>query len=120
MVASPEHIFAMKALAARARDIDDLRSLAALAAVYTVDDALRICRDFYPNEEVSSRAVSDGVSHHGRHRRICKPWFWSSRTSRQRTAVTAAPVSSDRRTTGQSALSLKSCAKPASPCGLYS
>lgn len=57
MVASPEHIFAMKALAARARDIDDLRSLAALAAVYTVDDALRICRDFYPDEEVSSRAL---------------------------------------------------------------
>ena len=40
-----------------ARDIDDLRSLAALAAVYTVDDALRICRDFYPDEEVSSRAL---------------------------------------------------------------
>jgi hypothetical protein len=57
MVASPEHIFAMKALAARTRDIDDLRSLSALAAVHTVDDALRICRDFYPDEEVSSRAL---------------------------------------------------------------
>ena len=31
MVASPEHIFAMKALAARVRDIDDLRRLAELA-----------------------------------------------------------------------------------------
>ncbi|TYC19064.1 hypothetical protein, partial [Micromonospora sp. MP36] len=31
MAASPEHIFAMKALAARARDVDDLRTLAALA-----------------------------------------------------------------------------------------
>jgi len=29
MAASPEHVFAMKALAARARDIDDLRLLAA-------------------------------------------------------------------------------------------
>jgi predicted nucleotidyltransferase len=55
MVALPERIFAMKALAARTRDIDDLRSLAALADVRTVDDALRICRDFYPDEEVSSR-----------------------------------------------------------------
>ncbi|MDT5024732.1 MAG: hypothetical protein QOE61_1158 [Micromonosporaceae bacterium] len=55
MVASPEHIFAMKALAARSRDIDDLRSLAPLADVHTVDYALRICRDFYPDEEVSSR-----------------------------------------------------------------
>src|SRR5439155_21599649 len=46
MVASPEHIFAMKALAARARDVDDLRSLATLAGGHTVDDALRICTDF--------------------------------------------------------------------------
>jgi hypothetical protein len=45
----------MKALAARTRDIDDLRSLGALAGVHTVDDALRICGDFYPDEEVSSR-----------------------------------------------------------------
>ncbi len=56
MVASPEHIFAMKALAARIRDIDDLRSLAKLAGVRTVADALGICGDFYPDEEVSSRA----------------------------------------------------------------
>jgi predicted nucleotidyltransferase len=55
MVASPEHIFAMKALAARARDVDDLRHLAELAGVRTVDDALRICTDFYPDEDVSSR-----------------------------------------------------------------
>jgi predicted nucleotidyltransferase len=56
MAASPEHIFAMKALAARTRDVDDLRRLAELAAVGTVDDALRICRDFYPDEEPSPRA----------------------------------------------------------------
>jgi len=29
---------------------------AALVGVHTVDDALRICRDFYPDDEVSSRA----------------------------------------------------------------
>lgn len=56
MVASPEHIFAMKALAARTRDIDDLRSLAALVDIHTVEDALRVCRDFYPDEEISLRA----------------------------------------------------------------
>ena len=56
MVASPEHIFAMKALAARTRDIDDMRSLAKLVGVHTVADALRICRDFYPDEEISLRA----------------------------------------------------------------
>jgi hypothetical protein len=58
MVASPEHIFAMKALAARTRDIDDLRSLATLAGVRTVDDALKLCRDFYPDEEIPSCARS--------------------------------------------------------------
>ncbi len=55
MAASPEHIFAMKALAARTRDVDDLRRLAELAGVATVDDALQICHDFYPDEEPSPR-----------------------------------------------------------------
>jgi hypothetical protein len=57
MAASPHHIFAMKALAARTRDVDDLRSLAPLAGVESVEDALRLCRDFYPDEAVSSRAL---------------------------------------------------------------
>lgn len=57
MVASPEHIFAMKALAARTRDVDDLRRLAELAEVHTVDDARRLCRDFYPDEAISPRAL---------------------------------------------------------------
>jgi predicted nucleotidyltransferase len=57
MAASPEHIFAMKALAARARDVDDLRTLAALAKVATVDDAVRLCSDFYPDEAISPRAM---------------------------------------------------------------
>ena len=46
----------MKALAARVRDVDDLRSLAKLAGVESVEDALRICRDFFPNEALSPRA----------------------------------------------------------------
>jgi hypothetical protein len=55
MVASPEHIFAMKALAARTRDVEDLRHLATLAGIRTVDDALRVCRDFYADEDISAR-----------------------------------------------------------------
>jgi predicted nucleotidyltransferase len=55
MVASPEHIFAMKALAARSRDIDDLRHLARLANIRTVDDALRVCRDFFADDDISVR-----------------------------------------------------------------
>jgi hypothetical protein len=56
MVASPEHIFAMKALAARVRDLDDLRTLAVLAGVASADDAARPCSEFYPDEEISPRA----------------------------------------------------------------
>jgi hypothetical protein len=41
--ASPRHIFAMKALAARTRDVDDLRLLAAMIGVDSADTALR-CR----------------------------------------------------------------------------
>jgi hypothetical protein len=57
MAASPEHIFAMKALAARTRDVDDLRALAGLARVTTVDDAIRLCSDFYPDEAISPRGM---------------------------------------------------------------
>jgi predicted nucleotidyltransferase len=56
MVASPEHIFAMKGLAARTRDIDDLRHLATLAGIRSVDEALRVCLDFYADEDISARA----------------------------------------------------------------
>src|SRR5229473_2977953 len=40
MAASPQHIFAMKALAARTRDIDDLRLLAGLIEVDSAETAL--------------------------------------------------------------------------------
>lgn len=56
MVASPEHIFAMKVLAARTRDIDDLRQLATLTGVHTIDDALNVCRTFFADEDISTRA----------------------------------------------------------------
>jgi len=50
MAASPAHVFAMKARAARTRDIDDLRLLAGIIGVDSAGTALRICADFYPDE----------------------------------------------------------------------
>ena len=58
MAASPAHIFAMKALAARTRDIDDLRLLADIVGVESADEALQICVDFYPDEPVPQRSVA--------------------------------------------------------------
>jgi hypothetical protein len=56
--ASPRHIFAMKALAARTRDIDDLRLLADIIGVDTAETALQICAEFFPEEEVPPRAAA--------------------------------------------------------------
>jgi hypothetical protein len=58
MAASPRHIFAMKALAARTRDIDDLRLLAGIVGVESADAALQICANFYPDEPVSGSSQS--------------------------------------------------------------
>ena len=58
MAASPAHVFAMKARAARTRDIDDLRLLADIIGVNSADTALRICADFYPDEPVSPRSAA--------------------------------------------------------------
>jgi hypothetical protein len=58
MAASPDHIFAMKALAARTRDIDDLRLLADILGVETPDQALQICERFYPDEPVPQRSAA--------------------------------------------------------------
>jgi hypothetical protein len=58
MAASPDHIFAMKAFAARTRDIDDLRLLAGILGVESADAALQICADFYPDEAVPPRSAA--------------------------------------------------------------
>jgi len=58
MAASPTHVFAMKARAARTRDIDDLRLLAGIIGVDSAGTALRICADFYPDEPVSPRSAA--------------------------------------------------------------
>jgi hypothetical protein len=56
--ASPPHIFAMKALAARARDVDDLRVLADIIGVKSAGEALQTCADFYPDEPLPQRSVA--------------------------------------------------------------
>jgi len=58
MAASPANVFAMKARAARTRDVDDLRLLADIIGVNSADIALRICADFYPDEPVSPRSAA--------------------------------------------------------------
>jgi predicted nucleotidyltransferase len=56
--ASPRHIFAMKALAARTRDIDDLRLLGGMIGVKSAETALRICAEFFPDETISPRSAA--------------------------------------------------------------
>jgi Nucleotidyltransferase of unknown function (DUF6036) len=58
MAASPQHIFAMKALAARVRDVDDLRLLTEIAGIESADEAIQICADFYPDEPLSQRSAA--------------------------------------------------------------
>ncbi|WP_203898489.1 DUF6036 family nucleotidyltransferase [Virgisporangium aliadipatigenens] len=55
MAASPEHVFAMKAFAARSRDEDDLRRLADIIGVSSVAAALALCERFFPAEPLSTR-----------------------------------------------------------------
>lgn len=56
MAASPEHVFAMKAFAARGRDEDDLRALASIIGITTLEAALDVCAQFFPDEELPPRS----------------------------------------------------------------
>jgi predicted nucleotidyltransferase len=56
--ASAGHIFAMKALAARERDIDDLRSLANIIGIKTAHAATAVVREFYPDEPIPPRSAA--------------------------------------------------------------
>jgi hypothetical protein len=53
--ASPEHLLAMKALAARPRDAQDIRQLAEVLNLHTVPDVLALVRDVFPEEEPPAR-----------------------------------------------------------------
>lgn len=53
--ASPEHLLAMKALAARPRDAQDIRQLAEMLNLHTVGDVMALVRDIFPEEEPPAR-----------------------------------------------------------------
>jgi len=54
--ASPEHLLAMKVLAARRRDADDIRFLVERLSLTTVEEVLALCAEVFPDEEVPARA----------------------------------------------------------------
>jgi hypothetical protein len=56
MAASPEHVFAMKAFAARSRDEDDLRTLAKIIGLVGLGAALEVCERFFPGEPLPPRS----------------------------------------------------------------
>jgi predicted nucleotidyltransferase len=54
--ASPEHLLAMKVLAARRRDADDIRFLVRHLGLSTPEAILGVCAEVFPDEEVPARA----------------------------------------------------------------
>lgn len=54
--ASPEHLLAMKVLAARRRDVEDIRILVRHLRLGSVNDVLSVCADVFPEEPVPDRA----------------------------------------------------------------
>ena len=74
---SPRHIFAIKALAVRTHDIDDLRLLAGIVGVESVDAALQICANFYPDEPVSPDPPPRSANYSADHSTsgICPPRY---------------------------------------------
>ena len=54
--ASPEHLLAMKVLAARRRDGDDIRFLIDRLSLASVDQVLAICTEVFPDQPVPDRA----------------------------------------------------------------
>jgi hypothetical protein len=54
--ASPEHLLAMKVLAARRRDADDIRFLVKHLQLGSANDVLALCAEIFPEEPVPDRA----------------------------------------------------------------
>jgi len=54
--ASPRHLLAMKVLAARRRDVEDIRFLVGRLGLASVDDVLSVCAEVFPEEPVPQRA----------------------------------------------------------------
>lgn len=55
--ASPEHLLAMKVLAARRRDADDIRHLVKQLGLSATEEVLALCADVFPDEPVPDRAL---------------------------------------------------------------
>lgn len=53
--ASPEHLLAMKALAARPRDAEDIRQLVQVLGLHTVDEVLASVCEIFPEEAPPAR-----------------------------------------------------------------
>ena len=53
--ASPEHLLAMKALAARPRDAQDIKQLIEVLDLHSVSDVLALVRNVFPEEEPPAR-----------------------------------------------------------------
>jgi hypothetical protein len=54
--ASPEHLLAMKVLAGRRRDAEDIRFLVKHLQLGDADEALALCAEIFPEEPVPDRA----------------------------------------------------------------
>jgi hypothetical protein len=54
--ASPEHLLAMKVLAARRRDFEDIRLLVGHLGLTSAAEVLELCAEIFPDEEVPARA----------------------------------------------------------------
>jgi hypothetical protein len=54
--ASPRHLLAMKVLAARRRDADDIHVLVQHLGLQSVDEVLAVCAAIFPDEEIPPRA----------------------------------------------------------------
>jgi hypothetical protein len=54
--ASPEHLLAMKVLAARRRDAEDIRFLVKRLGLSNAEEVLALCAEIFPDEEVPGPA----------------------------------------------------------------
>jgi hypothetical protein len=54
--ASPEHLLAMKVLAARRRDAGDIRLLLTTLGLDSAEQALALCAEIFPDEPIPERA----------------------------------------------------------------
>lgn len=56
LTAAPEHLLAMKAMASRRRDADDIRLLVATLGLTTVEQVVDVCQRIFPDEILPDRA----------------------------------------------------------------